>query len=130
MKKLLSQIASAGLGLWLATLFIDGVVVTTYANSSFFGIYLTAQWQMLLVLGIILGILNFFIGPILKAIALPLEIVTLGLFSLVINMGLLWFLDLIFDELIIPWMWPLIYTTLIVWGLNLISTKILKRKED
>jgi len=130
MKKLLSQIAAASLGLWLATMFVSGVVVTVYSNSSFFGISLTAQWQMFLVLGIILGLLNYFIAPILKAIALPLEIVTLGLFSFVINGGLIWFLDLIFDEISIPWMWPLIYTTLIIWGLNLIFIKILKKNED
>jgi len=130
MKKLLSQIASAGLGLWLASMFVSGVVVTYYADSSFFGISITAQWQMFLVLGIILGLLNYFIAPILKAIALPLEIVTLGLFTFVINGGLIWFLDLIFDEISIPWMWPLIYTTLIIWALNLVIQKILIRKED
>jgi len=130
MKKLLSQVVSAGLGLWLASMFVSGVVVTYYADSSFFGISITAQWQMFLVLGIILGLLNYFIAPILKAIALPLEIVTLGLFTFVINGGLIWFLDLIFDEVKIPWMWPLIYTTLIIWALNLIIQKILIKKED
>ena len=130
MKKLLSQIASAGLGLWLATMFVSGVVVTYYADSSIFGISLTAQWQMFLALGIILGLLNYFIEPILKTITLPLQILTLGLFTLVIDMGLLWFLDLIFDELKIPWMFPLLYTTLIIWVLNLIISKILVKKED
>jgi len=130
MKKLLSQIISAGLGLWLATMFVSGVVVTYYADSSIFGISLTAQWQMFLALGIILGLLNYFIEPILKTITLPLQILTLGLFTLVIDMGLLWFLDLIFDELKIPWMFPLLYTTLIIWVLNLIISKILVKKED
>jgi putative membrane protein len=130
MKKLLSQIASAGLGLWLATMFVNGVVVTYFANSRFFGISLTSQWQMFLVLAITLGLINYFIGPILKTIALPLEIVTLGLFSLVINAGLLWFLDLIFDELTIPWMMPLVYTTLIIFALNLLIKKILIKDKD
>ncbi len=38
-----------------------------------------------LVLGIVLGILNTFIKPIVKLITLPITILTLGLFSLVIN---------------------------------------------
>jgi len=129
MKKLLSQIVSAGLGLWLATIFISGVAVTYYANSSFFGISITAQWQMFLVLGIILGLLNYFVRPILKTLALPLELLTLGLFSIVINMGMIWFLDLIFDEITVPWMWPLIYTTLILWALNMIIQKIIVKKD-
>ncbi|CAN5697570.1 phage holin family protein [soil metagenome] len=38
-----------------------------------------------LVLAIVLGIMNIFIKPIVKLLALPLTILTLGLFSLVIN---------------------------------------------
>jgi putative membrane protein len=130
MKRLLSQIIAAALGLWFATLFVQGVAVKAYADSSFFGVPLTAQWQIFLVLGIVLGLLNYFIKPILKTIALPLEIITLGLFTLVINAGLIWFLDLIFDELYVPWMWPLIYATLIIWSLNLIISKLILKDKD
>jgi putative membrane protein len=80
---------------------------------------------MFLALGIVLGLLNYFIGPILKSIALPLEIITFGLFSFIINAGFIWFLDLVFDELKVSWMWPLVYTTLIIFILNLVINKIL-----
>jgi len=129
MKKLLSQIAAAGLGFWLATIFVDGVVVETYADSSFFGFSVTAEWQMFLILGVVLGLLNYFIGPILKSIALPLQIITFGLFSFIINAGLIWLLDYIFDELRVPWMWPLVWTTLIIWALNLLISKILIKND-
>jgi putative membrane protein len=130
MKRFLSQIVSAVAGLWIASYFIPEVAIKAYADSSFFGFSFTQQWQIFLLLGIILGLLNFFVRPILKAIALPLEIITLGLFTLVINMGLIWFLDLMFDELYAPWMWPLIYTTLIIWGLELIISKIILKDKD
>lgn len=38
-----------------------------------------------IVLAIVLGIINIFIKPIVKMIALPITVMTLGLFSLVIN---------------------------------------------
>ncbi|TSC70077.1 MAG: putative membrane protein [Parcubacteria group bacterium Gr01-1014_46] len=38
-----------------------------------------------LILAVVLGIINVFIKPVVKLITLPLTIVTLGLFSLVIN---------------------------------------------
>lgn len=120
MKKLLSQIIAAAAGLWLATMFVPGVTVNAYPESNFFGIALTAQWQIFLFLGLVLGLLNYFVKPLLKTLSLPLEIITLGFFSLVINMGLIWILDLIFDELQTPWLYPLLYTTLIIWGINLI----------
>lgn len=84
---------------------------------------------MFLVLGFVLGALNYFVGPLIKSIALPLEIITFGLFSLVINAGFIWFLDFSFDEVKILWMWPLIWTTLIVWTLNFIIAKILIKKD-
>ena len=130
MKRLLSQIISATLGLWLATLFVHGVVIRVYPESNFFGFNLAYQWELILILGIVLGLLNYFIRPILKTLSLPLEIITLGLFTLVIDMALLWILDMMFDELYIPLFLPLLYTTLIIWGLNLIiSFFIVKNKK-
>jgi len=96
MRKLLSQVAGAGIGLWLVTLFVPGVVVKVFPDSNFFGFQLTALWQIFLLLGIILGLLNYFVKPVLKIISLPLEILTLGLFSIAMNMALLWFLDFFF----------------------------------
>lgn len=120
MKGLLSQIVSAGLGLWLATTFVPGVIVKALLDSSFFGISLTARWQLFLIFGIILGLLNYFVKPIINAIALPLRIITLGLFSFVINMALIWIVDFIFQELSVPLLYPLLWTTFIIWLLNII----------
>ena len=129
MSRLLSQIIVAMLGLWLATMFVPGVIVRAYPTSNFFGFPLTAQWEIILVLGIVLGLLNYFLRPLLKALFLPLEIITLGLFTIVINMGLIWLLDKMFDELYIPLFLPLLYTTLIVWGLNIIIQFFIIKKQ-
>ena len=48
-------------------------------------------WVNLLLASLLLGILNAFIRPIMMLLALPLLIFTLGLFTLVINASLLWF---------------------------------------
>lgn len=129
MKRLLSQITSAGLGLWLATLFVPGVRVLVLPDSNFFGIPLTAQWQFLIFLGIIIGLLNFFVKPILNTITFPLRIITLGLSSFIINMALLWIVDYIFEELRAPFLFPLLWTTFIIWVLNLILGKTLLKQE-
>ena len=129
MRKLLSQIIAAIIGLWLATLFVHGVVIRTYPTSNFFGFALTAQWEIILVLGIVLGLLNYFLKPLLKNLSLPLEIISLGLFTIVINMGLIWLLDQMFDELYVPLFLPLLYTTLIIWGLNLVTVFFLVKNK-
>lgn len=130
MKRLISQIISAGAGLWIADYFVSGVLVKLLPSSSFFGIALTSKWQIFLILGITLGLINFFIKPIINALTLPLRIITLGLFSIVINMGFLWIIDLMFEELSIPWILPLLWTTLIIWGLNLIIGFFLNIKNE
>ncbi len=130
MKKLLSHIVSAIAGLWLASNYVPGVVIRLYSDSSFFGFPLTAQWQIFLVLGVILGLLNFFLKPVINAFTLPLRIITLGLFSILVNMAMIWLLDIMFAEAYIPWLWPLLYTSLIVWGINLAIQKILIKDEE
>ena|SRR5581483_6569820 len=124
MKRLLICILGAGVGLWLATLIISGVAVTLYKTSNFFGIPLAYQWQLFVLFGVALGLLNFFVKPILNVITLPLRIITLGLFGFIINMALLWVVASVFTELQVPLFWPLIWTTLIIWLLQLILSKL------
>lgn len=47
---------------------------------------------------VILGLVNLLIKPILKLFALPVEILTIGLFGLVINTGMLLLVDYLLPE--------------------------------
>ena len=47
-------------------------------------------WQGLLIATLVLGLLNAFLKPFLMVLSLPLVVVTLGLFTLVINAVLLY----------------------------------------
>jgi putative membrane protein len=120
MRRLLSQIIAAALGLWLAVMFVHGIVIRTFSTSNFFGFHLAYPWEIILLLGIALGLINYFLKPLLKTLRLPLEIISVAFFTLVINMLLLELLDLMFDELYIPLFLPLLYTALIIWGLGVI----------
>lgn len=115
MKKLIFQIIAAILGLFLASRFVPGV--------EFLG-----PGQTLILAGVILGLINFFIKPILKFLTLPLRILTLGLFTLILNMILVWIVDILFPQLIILGIIPLFWTTLIIIGLNLIFGLYKKEK--
>lgn len=61
------------------------------------GIHFTTALD-LFVASLLLGILNAFLRPVLLLLALPLLIFTLGLFILVINAVLLWFVGQISPE--------------------------------
>ena len=57
------------------------------------------EWWKLLAVALIFGLINAYIKPIAEAISLPVRILTLGLFSLVINALLLLLLALVSDAL-------------------------------
>lgn len=58
-------------------------------------------WRLVL-LGLILGVINAFLAPVLKAVAFPINLLTLGLFTFVVNTGLLLLAAWIAGELDVP----------------------------
>lgn len=107
MAKLLFHIISGALGLFIAARFVPGV--------DFTGTYKT-----LIIIGAVLGFINFFVKPVLDRITLPLRVLTFGLFSLIMNMFFVWLVaDVFFPaEMEIQGLIPLFWTTLILWALN------------
>jgi len=93
MKKLITKLTVqpivAVAALWCAHEWLSGVYFQEGASV-----------EVIILAGIILGILNFPIKPILKILTLPLRILTLGFFSFIINIFILFLLDLPFQDLI------------------------------
>lgn len=72
--------------LWAATRIVPGI--------SFDG-----DWRLLFVVALIFGVLNAAVRPVLWFMTLPLLIVTLGLFTFVLNAVMLWLTGAISDRL-------------------------------
>ena len=72
--------------LWVATRIIPGV---TYVGG----------WVPFLGVALIFGVVNAFIRPVAKLLTFPLIIVTLGIFSLVVNGLMLWLTSALADAL-------------------------------
>ena len=80
---ILIRLVITAVSLWIATLVIDGIRLTTDS--------LGGQIGALLAVAAIFGIVNAVLRPIIKTIGCGLYVLTLGLISLVIN-GLLFLL--------------------------------------
>ena len=78
--RLLLRIIINAFALWLAAKIVPGLVVT-------------GDLLPLLMLAIIFGLVNTFIRPIAKLLTFPINFLTLGLFSLVINALMLMLTD-------------------------------------
>ena len=110
MSRLILQIIAGILGIFLATNFVSGVNLEIVPGQpSLFGIEFGSGWQILILVGGCLGLMNFFIKPVLKFITLPLRALTFGLFTLAINMFLVWVADVLFPELSIQGIIPLFW---------------------
>lgn len=115
-RKLVLSLGVGVLGLWLAGRFVSEVEIVNGTKT-------------LIMAGIALGLLNYFVKPILKTISLPLRIITLGLFSFFINMAVVWLTDVLFLDLIIKGLSPLFWTTLIIWGLGLLMPLLIPKNK-
>ncbi len=63
---------------------------------------LRSEIRVILLAGLILGILNTFVKPLLKLLSLPLILLTGGLFLIIINVIILMLVTWLVPELIIP----------------------------
>jgi len=129
MGRLFWHIVVGILGVFLGTRFVPGVSLEFFpGESSFLGFDFTATWQIFVLVGGVLGVVNFFIKPIVRIVTLPLRILTFGLFSLVINMLMIWLVDLLFLEFVVEGVVALFWLTLVVWVLSFLFGLYFSRK--
>jgi putative membrane protein len=76
--------------------------------------------------GLVLGLLNMTVKPVIKLISMPFIILTLGLFTIVINALLLWLVDYIFDFIAIQDVQTLVWATIVVSLVNIIVSAVAK----
>lgn len=92
MRFLLRLIINA-LALWLTTLIVSGVTVHPYASGT------VATVLTYLLIALIFGVVNAIIGTVIRIVAIPLYILTLGLISLLVNAFLLFIVSWISDAI-------------------------------
>jgi putative membrane protein len=82
-----------------------------------------------LVAALILGIVNAIVRPILVILSLPLEILTLGLFTLVINAVLFWLVGTWHVGLAVDGFWPAFWGAIILWIVSWVLSAVTRRFE-
>jgi putative membrane protein len=91
MRSFLLRTAFTGVAIWIAALLVPGVELADAGLSD--------QVVTVLLVALIFGVVNALLGPVVKLLAIPLVLLTLGLFSLVINALLLWFTSWLAEQL-------------------------------
>ncbi|HEY1727189.1 MAG TPA: phage holin family protein [Candidatus Baltobacteraceae bacterium] len=102
--------------LFVVAHFVSGVAVTDLK-----GLFIAA---------IVLGIVNAIVKPILIILSLPIEILTLGLFTFVINAVLFWFVGSLHIGLIVHGWWAALWGSIILWIVSWILSAVLAPVAD
>jgi len=76
------------------------------------GVYINSLYTAL-VIAVVLGFINSFIRPILIILTLPINILTLGLFTFVINGFLFWFVSTFIKGFTITDFWSAFWAALV-----------------
>jgi putative membrane protein len=91
---------AAALGFWISSRLVHGVHVNGTVS--------------LLLAGLVLGILNALVRPILTLLTFPLTLLTLGLFLFVINGITVWLVTAFIHGVRIDGLWSAILTALVI----------------
>lgn len=130
MARFLIKLIINATALWLTTLIVAGVNVVPYAGG---------DWPIVatyLLVALIFGLVNTFIGTVVHIVALPLYILTLGLLALIVN-GLLlmlvgWISGLMGFGLVVDSLWSGVIGAIVLgiigWLLSLLVRPVTPRR--
>lgn len=108
---------------------IAGILGTYLSAELVPGVQFVGERKIFLLIGLIFGIINYFIKPILNFFLFPVRLLTFGLIGIVINIAIVWFVSFVLfpDNLKISGFVSLIITTLIIWASSFFFYLLAKR---
>jgi putative membrane protein len=109
-----------GIALWIASLIVDGVDIEASTT--------TEEVLTVLAIAAVFAVVNIVVRPIVKILSLPLYVITLGLFTFVVNALMLLLTSWIADLLDVPFhvdgFWDALLGGLVIsfvsWLINLV----------
>ena len=117
MIRILLQIVLNGLGVLLAAYLIPGV---TY----------TGSWPYLLLVGLVIGLINLIVRPLVTLLSLPALVLTLGLFYLLINGALFYLAAALLDGLSVDGCLPAVLGGLVLALFNWLLRGLVKKSDS
>lgn len=115
--------------LWVAAILLDGIVLaeddTTFAS----------KFTTIILVALIFGVVNAVVKPIAKVLAFPAIVLTLGLFTFIVNAFLLQLTEWIANPLglsfvITKFWWDAVLGALIITIVSMVLNWVLPEKED
>ena len=81
-------------------------------------------WGALILAGVVFGIVNTVVKPLVTLLALPVILLSLGIALFFVNMLMLALTDWVVNGLVIDGFWTLVGATLLVWVVNVLIESV------
>ena len=136
MRSFIVRVLINGLALWIASWILPGLDITTSATMEAVAKTGVSQGTdaagivlAYLFIGLIFGLVNAFVRPIVSFLSLPITILTLGLFTIVINAAMLYLTSWIssytpVDFTIDSFFWTAVLAAIIITIVSLVADRI------
>jgi putative membrane protein len=83
-----------------------------------------------LIAALILGLVNALVRPLFFILTLPVTILTLGLFTFVINALMIWLASTIVEGFIVEGFVPALFAALLLWVISLATNWLIKQTKE
>lgn len=136
MRSFIVRVLINGLALWIASWILPGLDITTSATTDTIaetgiteGTDAAGIVMAYLFVGLIFGLVNAFVRPIVSFLSLPITILTLGLFTVVINAAMLYLTSWIssytpVNFTIDSFFWTAVLAAIIISVISLVADRI------
>lgn len=136
MRSFIVRVLINGLALWIASWILPGLDISTTATTE--AVAKTGVTQgtdtigivlAYLFIGVIFGVVNAFVRPLVSFLSLPITILTLGLFTIVINAAMLYLTSWISSYTpvhftIDSFFWTAILAAIIITLISLVASRV------
>jgi putative membrane protein len=107
---------------------LTNVLAIYVASLVFDGIFYGSEAWVLFVAGLVFGLVNALVRPIVILLTLPAVILTLGLALFLINALMLWLTDLIIPPFEAQGFWTLLGGAVLIWAVNMVVHGLVRRE--
>lgn len=83
-----------------------------------------------LIAALILGLVNALVRPLFFILTLPVTIITLGLFTFVINALMIWLASTIVEGFVVEGFAPALLASLLLWAISLATNWLIKQAKE
>ena len=108
----IAKVVIAAVALWLAAVIVPGI---DYDG-----------WVDLLLAGLLLGLVNAFVRPVVTILTLPVTILTLGLFLLVVNAAMIGLVGWLLPGFTVAGFWPAIFAAIVTGVVSWVGQALIK----